>query len=56
MGGRATFEGLRLKFQLSDVRELRGARGDREFFITIIGASGEEKNFKVKKKHFDDLP
>jgi hypothetical protein len=56
MGGRATFEGLRLTFPMDAVRELRGPRGDREFFITVIGSTGEEKNFKVKKKHFDDLP
>jgi hypothetical protein len=55
-GGHATFEGVRVKFAMSDVRELRGPKGDREFFITVIGNTGEEKDFKVKKKHFDDLP
>ena len=56
MGGHATFTGLRLKFSMDAVRELRGPNGDREFFITVIGTSGEEKDFRVKKKHFDDLP
>jgi hypothetical protein len=26
-----------------------------EFFITVIGAGREEKNFKVKPKHFSSL-
>ena len=56
MGGKATFVGLQSQFPLDALRELRGAKGDREFFITVIGASNEEKNFRVKKKHFDDLP
>jgi hypothetical protein len=56
MGGKATYAGLHLTFAMDAVRELRGPRGDREFFITVIGSSNEEKNFKVKKKHFDDLP
>jgi hypothetical protein len=56
MGGRASFEGLRLKFRMEDVRELRGTRGDREFFITVIGSTREEKDFRVRKRHFDDLP
>jgi hypothetical protein len=56
LGGRASFEGLRVKFDMADVRKLRGSKGDREFFITVIGATDEEKNFRVKRKHFDDLP
>jgi len=55
MGGKAAFTGLTLKFPLEGLRELRGKDGNGEFFITIIGESGAEKNFKVKKKHFDDL-
>ena len=49
MGGKATFQGLQVKFPLDALREIRGSRGDREFFITVIGSSGEEKDFKVKR-------
>jgi len=54
MGGRATFQGLVAKFDMDDLTEIR--KGDGEFFITVIGASGEEKNFKVKKKHLERMP
>lgn len=27
-----------------------------EFFIVVIGGTGEEKKFKVKTKHFNRLP
>ena len=54
MGGRATFQGLVLKFSMADLAEIRG--GDGEFFITVIGNTTEEKDFKVKKKHFERLP
>lgn len=55
MGATITFGGLNAKFSMDDLREIRGPRGDGEFFITVIGSSGEEKNFKVKRKHFDEL-
>ena len=54
MGGRATFQGVVAEFAMDDLREVRGKSG--EFFITVIGTTGEEKNFKVKKKHLDRLP
>jgi hypothetical protein len=56
MGGRANFEGLIATFALDALREIRGAKGDAEFFITIVGTSGEERDFRVKRKHFADLP
>lgn len=55
MGGRASFKGLNAKFPIGALRELRGPNGKQEFFITIVGSTGEEKNFRVKEKHFDDL-
>jgi hypothetical protein len=55
MGGKAVFVGVQALFTLDDFRRLRGS-DDQEFFITVIGASGEEKDFKVKKKHFEHLP
>lgn len=56
MGGKAAFKGLTVKFPLDSVRELRGPKADKEFFVVVIGTSGEEKRFEIKKKHFDDIP
>ena len=56
MGGRKVYVGLEAKFALEDLKRLRGPQNDQEFFITVIGTTGEEKNFKVKKKHFERLP
>jgi len=55
MGGKATFTGVRVKFPMAAVRELQGRNRDHEFFITVVG-NAAEKDFKVKKKHFDELP
>jgi len=55
MGGSAKFVGVQALFTLDDFRRLRGA-DDQEFFVTVIGTSGEEKDFKVKQKHFERLP
>ena len=55
MGGKAVFVGLQALFTLDDFRRLRGSN-DQEFFVTVIGTSGEEKDFRVKKKHFEHLP
>jgi hypothetical protein len=49
------FQGIVAKFPLDAVRELRGANGDKEFFIVVIGAGTKEKTFKVKGKHFEHL-
>jgi ribosomal protein L25 (general stress protein Ctc) len=56
MGGQVAFEGINATFPMDALKELRGPKGNGEFFITIIGSSKEEKNFKIKQKHFDDLP
>ena len=53
MGGKATFQGVQAKFPLDGLKEVRD--GDGEFFITIIGAGHENKDFKVKSKHFGKL-
>ena len=53
MGGKATFQGVIAKFPLDGLREVRG--GDGEFFITVIGVDRENKDFKVKSKHFSKL-
>jgi hypothetical protein len=52
MGGELTYTGLSLTFALADVQTLRA---EGEFFIVVVGTAGE-KRFKVKRKHFDELP
>ncbi len=54
-GVSAGSHGLEATFPLDAVRRLRGPLADREFFITVIGSGGEEKSFRVKKEHFDQL-
>jgi hypothetical protein len=56
LGASLTYAGMRANFKLEDLKELRGPNGDREFYVLVIGSTGEEKRFEVKKKHFDDLP
>jgi hypothetical protein len=51
-----TYAGIVAKFPLDAVRELRGAKGDKEFLIVVVGAGTKEKEFKVKEKHFERLP
>jgi hypothetical protein len=53
MGGKAVFQGVAVTFSLDDLATVRGKSG--EFFITVIGEGRGGKDFKVKKKHFDDL-
>ena len=55
MGGRANFKGLNAKFPIDSLKEIRGSKGNAEFFVTVVGSTREEKNFKVKEKHFSDL-
>lgn len=52
----AAYQGIMAKFSLDALRELRGPKGDREFLIVVVGAGKYEKEFRVKHKHFDDLP
>jgi hypothetical protein len=55
MGGNAQYEGVEAIFPLDGVALLRGPGGDKEFFVTVVG-TGYEKNFKIKQKHFKQLP
>lgn len=51
------YQGIQAKFPLDGLREVRGAGGDGEFFVTVIGtAKNSEKDFKVRKRHFERLP
>lgn len=56
LGARATYAGVRATFALADLSKVRGPSGTGEFFITVVGEGRSEKNFKIKTKHFDDLP
>ena len=53
MGGKVEHQGVLAKFRMSDLKEVR--HGDGEFFITIVGTGNENKDFKVKSKHFKSL-
>ena len=53
MGAKVAFQGVIATFPLEGLTEVRGRTG--EFFITVIGNAGEEKNFRVKQKHFGNL-
>jgi hypothetical protein len=56
MGGNVQYDGVRVEFPLDGLHELRGAKGDGEFVLTVIGLERKEKNFDVKKKHFERMP
>ncbi len=43
-------------FDLDDVKRISKLDKKGEFFIVVIGTTGEEKKFKVKTKHFERLP
>ncbi len=52
LGGRAELEGLDAAFAFEALKDVRDEKG--EFLVTVVGDK-EEKNFKVKQKHLDDL-
>ena len=49
------YMGLTALFAYDVVQSLRGGP-DAEFFVKIVGTTGEVKRFKVKRKHFDRIP
>ncbi len=55
-GAAVRFTGMVAAFHLQDLFRVRGPKGDAEFFITVIGTNGTERDFKVKRKHFGRLP
>jgi hypothetical protein len=55
LGAQATYMGLRALFGIDDLQRVRGPQGDGEFFVTVVGDGREEKNFKIKTKHFAHL-
>lgn len=56
MGGKIDLESMQFKFPLEGLQEIRGAKGDQEFFLTVVGERSAEKNFEIKKKHFERIP
>lgn len=52
---RTCVQGLRAKFNLEALSELRGPSSDREFFVTVIDSQGAQASFPVKKEQLDDL-
>lgn len=55
MGAKLEYVGVRAVFPLDQLQPLRSSDKDGEFLITVVGEKGE-KNFTVKKKHFEKLP
>ncbi len=51
-GDSATFDGLEAAFAIPALATVRDEKG--EFLVTVVGRT-EEKNFKIKEKHLDDL-
>jgi hypothetical protein len=52
LGGQATLEGIDAAFPFDTLAAVRDEKG--EFLVTVVG-DDQEKNFKVKQKHLDDL-
>lgn len=50
------FGPLLADFQLSEVRRIAALDKKGEFFVVIVSAEDERKDFKVKTKHFKRLP
>ena len=49
-------ENLVAYFQMDEVVRISNKDRKGEFFIVIIGTTGEQKKFKIKTKHFAKLP
>ena len=41
---------------MGEVLQISAMDKKGEFFVRVIGTTGEEKDFKVKTKHFKRLP
>jgi hypothetical protein len=51
-GDKATLDGLEAAFPFDGLATVRDEKG--EFLVTVVGRL-QEKNFKIKEKHLDDL-
>lgn len=52
MGGSKSYNGVVAIFSMVDLTKLRTSNENSEFFVTVVGEKGKERNFKVKQKHF----
>jgi len=50
----AMYDGVVATFPLDELQALRGS--DKEFYVVVVGNGTREKRFKIKSKHFEDLP
>ena len=55
-GAKVGFASMEATFSMEDVQRISSVDKKGEFFIVVIGTTGEEKKFKVKTKHFDRIP
>jgi len=47
-------QGLLVEFSMDDLAQIRAK--DPEFYVEIVGTNGNIKDFKIKRKHFAELP
>ena len=55
-GAEVAFASKEVYFNLDEVSRISSLNKKGEFFVVVIGVTGEEKKFKVKTKHFSRLP
>lgn len=55
-GMQIEFESLVGYFSMDELIQISEMDKKGEFFVRIIGTTGEEKDFKIKTKHFKKLP
>ena len=55
-GASLDYASMYAEFDMEEVLAASADDKNGEFFVVIIGESGEEKKFKIKKKHFSRLP
>jgi len=55
-GAEVAYSSLAAYFNMDEVARISNLDKKGEFFIVVIGTTGEEKKFKVKTKHFKRLP
>ena len=55
-GAQAEYSTMVALFAMEDVKRISALDKKGEFFIVVIGSTGEEKKFQVKTKHFKRLP
>ena len=54
-GAKVSFASMEAIFSIKDARRISSVDKKGEFFVVVIGVTGEEKRFKVKTKHFNRI-